>query len=226
MEKLVSVQDLHKTYWLNRKPIEVLRGVDLEVQRGEMVAVEGPSGAGKSTLLHILGTLDLPSQGSVSIEGRDVRSFKPDGLASFRNKTIGFVFQFHHLLPEFTALENIMMPALIQRMPRQEAAARAAEVLTEVGLAHRMEHRPVELSGGEQQRVALARSLVLKPRLLLADEPTGNLDEETAEGIHDVLFDLNRRLEMTTIVVTHSSRLASRLGRRLRLKDGRIEEQT
>jgi lipoprotein-releasing system ATP-binding protein len=224
VEALVVVQDVQKHYQLGAKKIEVLRGVSFAVRSGEMVAVVGPSGAGKSTLLHLLGTLDLPSAGSIRIEGRQLSELTPDQLAAFRNQTIGFVFQFHHLLPEFTALENTMMPALIQRLPRRQAAVRAEEVLREVGLGERLEHRPVELSGGEQQRVALARALMMRPKLLLADEPTGNLDEETGEGIHEVLFDLNRRLGMTTIIVTHNPRLAARLSRHMRLRDGRIEE--
>ncbi len=224
MEWLVEVEDLHKEYWLGAKRVPVLQGLELRVRPGEMVAVEGASGAGKSTLLHLLGTLDRPSRGRVRIDGEDVLELRPDRLAAFRNRTIGFVFQFHHLLPEFTALENTMMPALIRRVPRARAADVAAAVLHEVGLSARLDHRPVELSGGEQQRVALARALLLRPRLLLADEPTGNLDEETGEGIHRLLFDLNQRLGMTTVVVTHNPRLAARLHRRLRLRDGSIQE--
>lgn len=224
MEAQVSVRDVKKTFWLGAKRIDVLKGVSFEVGPGEMVAVVGPSGAGKSTLLHLLGTLDEPSGGAIWIGGKDIGGFGPDQLASFRNKTIGFVFQFHHLLPEFTAIENTMMPALIQRVPRAQAVERATAVLREVGLGHRLDHRPVEMSGGEQQRVALARALIMKPSLLLADEPTGNLDQETGDGIHELLFDLNRRQGMTTIVVTHNPRLAARLGRQMHLKDGWIEE--
>ncbi len=223
MEAHLTVSDLEKSYFLREKRIEVLRGVSFSVQTGEMLAVEGPSGAGKSTLLHLLGTLDLPSRGRIVIDGHDTSRMSADELARFRNQHIGFVFQFHHLLPEFTALENTMMPALIQRVPHAEAARRAEGVLGEVGLSHRLEHRPVELSGGEQQRVALARALVLSPKLLLADEPTGNLDEETGEGIHSLLFELNRRMNMTTVLVTHNPRLAARMGRRLRMRDGRVE---
>jgi lipoprotein-releasing system ATP-binding protein len=226
VEPLVAVQDLIKTYRLARKLIPVLRGISFEVMPGEMVAVVGHSGAGKSTLLHVLGTLDRPSSGKVRIQGESVLDLSPNRLASFRNRMIGFVFQFHHLLPEFTALENTMMPALIQRVPRRKAASLATEMLKEVGLIDRLEHRPVELSGGEQQRVAVARALILKPRLLLADEPTGNLDEETGEGINHLLFDLNQRLGMTTIIVTHNPRLAERLPRALVLHEGRIAETT
>jgi lipoprotein-releasing system ATP-binding protein len=224
LDPMVKVEGLTKTFWLGHKAIEVLRGVSFTVHREEMVAVLGSSGAGKSTLLHLLGTLDTPSGGSIHINDLDMNSLQPDKLASFRNRTIGFVFQFHHLLPEFTALENTMMPALVQRTPREHAAKMAHEILEQVGLGHRLDHRPVELSGGEQQRVALARALVLKPQLLLADEPTGNLDEETGEGIHDLLFDINERLGMTTVIVTHNPKLASRLGRSLQLRDGRVYE--
>ena len=222
VEPLVKVTDLKKTYWLKRKPVEVLKGVSFEVRTGEMVAVLGPSGAGKSTLLHILGTLDNPSAGGVFIDGEPIFAYDTDKLAWFRNRTIGFVFQFHHLLPEFTALENTMMPALIQRVPRVQAARMAEVILEKVGLSHRLEHRPVELSGGEQQRVALARALLLKPRLLLADEPTGNLDEQTGEGVQKLLWDLNKGLSMTTIVVTHNPKLACDLGRRIILHDGKV----
>jgi lipoprotein-releasing system ATP-binding protein len=223
-DAMVEVRDLHKVYRLSRKVVPVLTGLDFSVRSGEMVAIEGPSGAGKSTLLHLLGTLDQPSRGQIWIGGQDVLRYRPDQLASFRNRTIGFVFQFHHLLPEFTALENTMMPALIQRTPWRQASAAAAAMLARVGLEQRLDHRPVELSGGEQQRVALARALILKPRLLLADEPTGNLDEETADGIHNLLIELNEQFDMTTIVVTHNPKLATRLGRRLYLRNGLLED--
>jgi lipoprotein-releasing system ATP-binding protein len=200
--------------------LEVLRGIDLDIAQGELVALTGPSGAGKSTFLHLLGTLDVPTRGSIRFDGEDVFERGEEGLASFRNETVGFVFQSHHLLPEFTALENAMMPGLIRRIPRAEARRRAAAMLERVGLSGRLDHRPGELSGGEQQRVALARALVLAPRLLLADEPTGNLDPQTAEGIHALLVDLNRSLGITAVVVTHNERLALALPRRLRLVEG------
>jgi len=219
---LLVVEGLTKTYFLGTRPVQVLKGVDLKVNAGEMVAVIGPSGAGKSTLLQILGTLDMPTSGRVELDGRDTSRLDVDELASFRNRTIGFVFQFHHLLPEFTALENTMMPALIQRMSRSRARRLAEELLERVGLGQRFDHRPVELSGGEQQRVALARALVLKPKLLLADEPTGNLDDQTAEGIHRLLFDLNGQLGMTTLVVTHNRVLADKMGKIYELKQGRL----
>jgi lipoprotein-releasing system ATP-binding protein len=218
----VRIEGLAKTYLMGDRRLEVLRGVDLEIAQGELVALTGPSGAGKSTFLHLLGTLDVPTRGRVSFDGEDVFERGEEGLAEFRNRTIGFVFQSHHLLPEFSALENAMMPALIRRVARAEARRRAAEMLGLVGLGERLEHRPGELSGGEQQRVALARALCLSPRLLLADEPTGNLDPQTAEGIHALLADLNARLGITAVVVTHNERLAQALPRRLRLVEGRL----
>jgi len=219
---LVRIEGLTKTYLMGDKRLEVLRGIDLEIAAGELVALTGPSGAGKSTFLHLLGTLDVPTGGRILVDGEDVFARGEEGLALLRNETIGFVFQSHHLLPEFTALENAMMPALIRRTARADARRRAAEMLSLVGLGERMEHRPGELSGGEQQRVALARALCLRPRLLLADEPTGNLDPGTAEGIHALLSDLNARMGVTAVVVTHNERLASSLPRRLRLEAGRL----
>lgn len=221
-EPLVRVEGLGKTYLMGEKRLDVLRGLDLEIARGELVALTGPSGAGKSTFLHLLGTLDVPTRGRILFEGQDVFERTEDDLAAFRNDAIGFVFQSHHLLPEFTALENAMMPALIRRMARAEARRRAAEMLGLVGLGDRLEHRPGELSGGEQQRVALARALCLEPKLLLADEPTGNLDPQTAEGIHALLADLNAQMGITAVVVTHNERLAAALPRRLRLVQGRL----
>jgi lipoprotein-releasing system ATP-binding protein len=204
--------------------IQVLRGVDLEIHEGERISIIGPSGSGKSTFLHVLGTLDVPNGGTVKFRGRDIFASTSAELAAFRNRTIGFVFQFHHLLPEFTALENVSMPALIQRMSQQDAEARAKKVLESVGLGHRIAHRPGELSGGEQQRVAIARALVLEPQLLLADEPTGNLDEASASGIHDLLDEMNRKTGLTIILVTHSSALAHRMPRRLLMREGRLVE--
>ena len=218
----VRIEGLAKTYLMADRRLEVLRGIDLDIAQGEIVALTGPSGAGKSTFLHLLGTLDVPTRGSIRFDGADVFELGEEGLAAFRNETVGFVFQSHHLLPEFTALENAMMPGLIRRIPRAEARRRAAAMLERVGLSGRLDHRPGELSGGEQQRVALARALVLSPRLLLADEPTGNLDPQTAEGIHALLVDLNRSLGITAVVVTHNERLAQALPRRLRLVEGRL----
>ena len=219
---LVRIEGLEKAYLSGERRLEVLRGLDVEIAAGELVALTGPSGAGKSTFLHLLGTLDVPTRGRILFEGRDVFDQDEDERARFRSESIGFVFQSHHLLPEFTALENAMMPALVRRMPREQARRRAAEVLALVGLAERAGHRPGELSGGEQQRVAIARALCLAPRLLLADEPTGNLDPQTAEGIHQLLLDLNARTGITAVVVTHNERLAGELPRRLRLLQGRL----
>jgi lipoprotein-releasing system ATP-binding protein len=222
MAAFVRIDGLAKTYLMADRRLEVLRGIDLEIGAGDLVALTGPSGAGKSTFLHLLGTLDVPTRGRILFDGEDVFGRGEEGLATFRNETVGFVFQSHHLLPEFTALENAMMPALIRRVPRGEARRRAADMLARVGLGDRADHRPGELSGGEQQRVALARALCLSPRLLLADEPTGNLDPQTAEGIHALLVELNRTLGITAVVVTHNERLAQSLPRRLRLVEGRL----
>ncbi len=225
---LLSVRGLVKTYLMADKAgggprrVEVLRGVDLDIAAGEIVALTGPSGSGKSTFLNVVGALDVPTAGQVLFEDDDVFARDQAGLALFRNRTVGFIFQSHHLLPEFTALENAMMPALIGRAPRNEARRAALEMLSLVGLAERLDHKPGELSGGEQQRVALARALCLKPRLLLADEPTGNLDPATADGIHRLLQDLNERLGITMVVVTHNERLAETLPRRLRLSAGHL----
>ncbi|OGQ85092.1 MAG: ABC transporter ATP-binding protein [Deltaproteobacteria bacterium RIFOXYA12_FULL_58_15] len=225
-DSFLEVKDLHKSYRKGPQTVEVLCGANLLVAAGDMLSVVGSSGAGKSTLLHLLGTLDAPDRGRITYNGRDLGMMSSAELADFRNTELGFVFQFHHLLPEFTALENVMMPALIRRTARGAAAQSAAKVLDEVGLSHRLDHRPGELSGGEQQRVALARALVLDPPLLLADEVTGNLDEKTGEGIHQLLFDLNTSRGITLIVVTHNLSLAARMPRQLLLEDGIIKEQS
>ncbi len=209
-----------KAYIHNGRPLPVLWNVDLMLAPGDMVAVVGASGVGKSTFLQILGTLDLPTSGSIQFDGEELTAMSPSRLAEFRNRRIGFVFQFHHLLPEFTALENVMMPALIQRMTVANAMARAKGILDRVGLSHRLTHRPSELSGGEQQRVALARAMVLEPSLLLADEPTGNLDRTTGEAIHQLFLELNRERGSTLLVVTHNPDLAKLMPRRLRMADG------
>jgi len=221
---LVEAREVHKSYWLGEKEIHVLRGASFSLGGGEMASLVGPSGVGKSTFLHVIGTLDPPTRGSVLFDDRDAFAMTEEELAAFRNGSIGFVFQFHYLLPEFTALENTSMPGLINRLPREQAEAQAKEMLEIVGLEHRLDHKPGELSGGEQQRVALARALMLKPRLLLADEPTGNLDEATGEGIHQLLVELNQRLGIAAIVVTHNPRLAERMPRRLRLAEGLVIE--
>jgi lipoprotein-releasing system ATP-binding protein len=220
----LDIAALKKSFEHAGRTIEVLRGIDLTIQSGEMVAVVGASGVGKSTLLQVLGTLDLPTSGSVRFDGVEVTKMPPARLADFRNRTIGFVFQFHHLLPEFTAEENCAMPALIAGVSRSEAIARAARLLERVGLGQRLTHRPGELSGGEQQRVALARALIMEPKVLLADEPTGNLDTHTGEEIHRLVVELNRERGMTMLVVTHNTDLASRMPRRVRMIDGLLED--
>jgi lipoprotein-releasing system ATP-binding protein len=222
----IRVEGLGKTYVMGEKRLEVLRDLSLDIAAGELVALTGPSGSGKSTFLNVLGTLDSPSAGRVLFDGQDAFAPGEEALAAFRNLNVGFVFQSHHLLPELTALDNAAMPGLIRRLPRLEAYARAEEMLVQVGLAERLHHRPGELSGGEQQRVALARALCLKPRLLLADEPTGNLDAGTAEGIHALIADLNARLGITAVVVTHNEQLAMTMPRRLRLSRGRLERES
>jgi lipoprotein-releasing system ATP-binding protein len=218
----VVVRDLHKSFEHGGRRLEILHGLSFTLEPGEMVAIIGASGVGKSTLLQILGTLDLPTSGVLEIAGEDVTRMTSAQLSDFRNRAVGFVFQFHHLLPEFTALENAMMPALIQRRPRGEAEQRAKEILARVGLSHRMTHKPGELSGGEQQRVALARAMVLEPPLLLADEPTGNLDSQTGKDIHELLVELNRERGATMLIVTHNPELAALMPRNLRMIDGGI----
>jgi lipoprotein-releasing system ATP-binding protein len=219
-DPLVSVQNVSKSFEHEGRSLEVLQGIDLDIASGEMVTIVGPSGAGKSTLLHLVGTLDLPTEGRIFYEGQDVTRLGSSELAEFRNQSIGFVFQFHHLLPEFTALENVLMPGLIQGRRRLEERAR--QLLDEVGLSARLTHRPGELSGGEQQRVALARALLMKPKLVLADEPTGNLDSQTSESVQSLFLDLNRRHGTTFLIVTHSRDFAAMMPRRVSMKDGRI----
>jgi len=221
----VAVRGLSKTFEHGGRLIHVLRGLDFDLLPGEMASVVGASGVGKSTLLQVLGTLDAPTEGTITFDGVNVTAMGPARLAEFRNREIGFVFQFHHLLPEFTALENAMMPGLIMRLPRKLCAERAAAVLARIGLGERLSHRPGELSGGEQQRVALARALILRPRLLLADEPTGNLDTKTGREIHELFFELNRELGTTILIVTHNDELAAKTPRRLRMADGLIVER-
>jgi len=221
-EAFIQVDQLFKTYGNGAKQVQVLKGIDLAVSQGDRVAIVGASGVGKTTLLHILGTLDQPTSGRVLYEGEDVFTLDERALAFFRNREIGFVFQFHHLLPEFSALENTLMPCLIQGLPKKEAASRAEAILTAVGLKDRLLHKPGELSGGEQQRVAVARAMVLEPKVLLADEPTGNLDTRTGESVFDLLQELNQVKGLTLIVVTHNSVLASRMSRQIHLVDGRV----
>jgi lipoprotein-releasing system ATP-binding protein len=220
-QPLIKATQITKSFVTNGHSVDVLMGVDLDFYRGEMVAIVGASGVGKSTLLHVLGTLEKPDHGEVLYDGQSVLAYDDEKLAAFRNRTIGFVFQFHHLLPEFDALENTTMPALISGMNVTEARDRAEAILVRVGLGHRLRHHVGELSGGEQQRVAVARSLVLKPSVLLADEPTGNLDSRTGESIHDLLVSLNREDGITAVVVTHNMKLAEKLARRVTLTDGK-----
>ncbi len=221
MKELIQVQQLFKSYGNGTKRVEVLKEVDLTFSQGERASVVGASGVGKTTLLHVLGTLDRPTSGKVLYEGKDIYALNEKDLAQFRNREIGFVFQFHHLLPEFSALENTMMPCLIQGIPKKEAASRAEAILALVGLQERLAHKPGELSGGEQQRVAVARALVLEPKVLLADEPTGNLDTRTGESVFDLLSEVNRIKGVTLVVVTHNLKLAERLSRQIQLVDGK-----
>jgi lipoprotein-releasing system ATP-binding protein len=223
MSYLLEVSDLYKSFSTNAGKVEVLKGINLNVTEGETIALVGASGAGKTTLLHLMGTLDRPTSGKVLFGNDDVFQMGDMALASFRNRSIGFVFQSHHLLPEFSALENTMMPLLISGMKKDEAVKIAAGLLTDVGLSHRLEHKPGELSGGEQQRVAIARALVTSPRLLLADEPTGNLDMKTSDEVHDILAGIHREKGITLIIVTHNERLAARMGKTIRMVDGRID---
>jgi lipoprotein-releasing system ATP-binding protein len=221
-EPLIKTRDLTKSFVSNGNRVEVLSGVDLEIFPGESLAIIGASGVGKSTLLHIIGTLERPSAGKIFWYNEDVFALDDEQLAAFRNKKIGFVFQFHHLLPEFNALENVMLPCLIARMSKAEAMSRAEVILVQVGLQDRLHHRVGALSGGEQQRVAVARALVMEPDILLADEPTGNLDPRIGRQIHDLLVRLNQEKGLTTVVVTHNLELADLLSYQVTIKDGKV----
>ncbi len=220
MTPLVQVQGLTKTFGMRLKHVAALHSVSFDIQQQELIAVVGASGAGKSTLLHIIGTLDRPSQGRVLYRGEDVFNWGDRTLAEFRNRKIGFVFQAHHLLPEFSALENAMMPALIRGIRKRKAISRAEDLLVRMGLKDRMSHKPGELSGGEQQRVAIARALIMKPEIILADEPTGNLDSRTGSSIFDLLAQFNHDEGIVVVVVTHNEQLAARTPRCIHLKDG------
>ncbi len=221
---VMEARELHKSFTLGPVTIKVLKGLDLGVASGEMVAVVGASGVGKSTLLHILGSLDKPTSGEVLFKGESIIGIENSRLAGFRNRNIGFVFQFHHLLHEFTALENVMMPALISGETKEQAMKKATQILEAVGLGQRLTHKPTELSGGEQQRVAVARALVNQPSLLLADEPTGNLDIDTGASVHRLLIELNSRLGVAMVIATHNPELANICHRVLRLVNGKLEQ--
>jgi lipoprotein-releasing system ATP-binding protein len=221
-ERLVEVSGLSKSYVVGGRRLSVLKDLELAIEKGEMVAIVGASGVGKSTLLHLLGGLDRADRGSIVVAGLDLFSLPDDRMVAFRNRHVGFVFQFHHLLPEFTALENAEMPMRIARIPTSDARPRADEFLRRVGLGDRLGHRPGMLSGGEQQRVAVARALVMRPSVLLADEPTGDLDEATAESMHQLLREMHRDFGLTSIIATHNPRLAARCDRILRLEGGRL----
>src|SRR5664280_2777826 len=219
---MIILENLSKTFFKDGNKIEVLRGLNLTIEKGESLAILGVSGAGKSTLIHIMGMLDHPTEGCLSINGMNVFEWKEEKMARFRNSAIGFVFQFNNLLPEFNALENTMMPALISGMPKKQAGEKACKLLSEVGLEHRIKHKPGELSGGEQQRVAIARALVMEPEILLVDEPTGNLDTETGKKIEDILVNLNATKKITLVTVTHNKLLSERMSGKIGLQDGKI----
>lgn len=216
---MLKAEGLKKSYG----SLQVLKGIDIQVNKGEIVAIVGASGAGKSTLLHILGTLDKPDSGKLEMNGENVFAKNPAELSAFRNRSIGFIFQFHNLLPEFSAIENVMMPGLIRKLDEKRVRKKAEELLTLLGLSSRMEHKPSELSGGEQQRTAVARALINSPTIILADEPSGNLDSKTALELHQLFFQLRKELDQTFVIVTHNAELATMADRRIELADGMVK---
>lgn len=219
---IIELKDIHKSYKTGPQKVDVLKGIDLSIEEGQVVVIMGPSGVGKSTLLHIMGALDLPTSGDVWLDGQNLTDFKNDELSRFRNMSVGFVFQFHHLLPEFSALENTLIPAMMHGPLNKEKEDYAHYILDMVGLSHRLQHRPNELSGGEQQRVAVARALVNKPKVLMADEPTGNLDKQNSKMLYELILDLNKKLNQTLIIVTHSESMSKNAQRIIHLDDGQV----
>ncbi len=221
---VISCRNLHKKFYQGDSEVPVLKGVNLELAKGEMLAIVGASGSGQSTLLHVLGGLDAPSSGDIYILGQDIARINEERRCQLRNHSLGFIYQFHHLLPEFSALENVAMPLLIRRLRHDEAYDRAAEILKQVGLGHRLTHTPSELSGGERQRAAVARALVTQPACILADEPTGNLDRKTAEGVFNLMLELNHQVDASLVIVTHDTQLASRAAHIKQLVDGVLHD--
>jgi len=223
MNKILVTENIYKTYQNGPQKVEVIKGIQLEVQTGEIVVIIGPSGVGKSTLLHLVGGLDKPTSGNVLIDGENIFAMNDYDLAVFRNKSIGFIFQFHHLLPEFTALENVIIPGMMHSKANSELEGNAKNMLNDVGLSERLHHKPSQLSGGEQQRVAVARALINNPRLVLADEPTGNLDKKNSEALYKLILSLNEKLNKTFIIVTHNEMMAKEASRVIELEDGKIK---
>lgn len=219
---IIQLKNVHKTFQIANQRVDALRGVDLSMQKGQLVAVTGRSGSGKSTLLHVVGTLDTPSSGAVALNGKDVTNLSDKDASLFRNRTVGFVFQMNNLLPEFSAVENVIMPGLIAGISPNALRERAKALLTAVDLSHRLDHRPAELSGGEQQRVAIARALLMEPPILLCDEPTGNLDKKNGERVEEILMELSRRTQVTMLLVTHDAELAKRMPSQVVMEDGKI----